>query len=64
MPQLDFAHDVAKRRSVRVLLGDGERCQDEGDDKRTDHGKIFHFQTPFRQRFVRRDMRLISIYLE
>jgi hypothetical protein len=29
------------------LPGDGERCQDEADAKSTDHGKIFHFCTPF-----------------
>jgi hypothetical protein len=25
------------------LLGDGERRQDEADEKSTDQGKIFHF---------------------
>ena len=56
--QLDFTHDVAQRRLVGILLGDGERCQDEADAKSTDHGKIFHFCTPFHQRLVRRGVRI------
>jgi hypothetical protein len=64
MPQLDFAHDVTERRPVGVLLGDGERCQDEAHNKSTNHGEIFHFCAPLSQRLDHRDMRLISIYRE
>jgi hypothetical protein len=54
MSQLDRHHDIAKARHVGVLLGDGERCQDEADEKNTNQGKIFHFRTPFHQNLVQR----------
>ena len=56
--QLDFTHDVAQRRLVGILLGDGERCQDQADAKSSDHGKTFHFRTSFHQSLVRRGTRI------
>ena len=61
VPQLDHAHDVAERRPVAVLLGHGERCQDEADEKRTNHGKIFHFRSPFHQSHCRPARRSLSL---
>src|SRR4029077_11481024 len=61
MPQLDLTHDVAKRGPVEFLLGDGERCQDEADEKSTDQGKVFHFRTPFHQSLLRPTRRDLSL---